>query len=125
MLLDTCAILWLACDQCRLSQMVLKQIDEANIVYISAISGFEIGIKYKSGKLKLPVSPMEWLSSIVMHHHLTVLDLDLETCVKATTLPFIHKDPCDRLIIAAALVHNMQVVTLDEIFIEYGVRVLQ
>lgn len=77
-----------------------------------------IGIKYKSGKLKLPVAPRQWFDAIIEYHQLDLMDLDVNICVRATELPSIHKDPCDRLIIAAALIHKLPVVTADARFSE-------
>ncbi len=59
MLLDTCALLWLINGGDRLTQAVLERIDAAPVVSISAISGFEIGLKYRKGKLELPLTPEE------------------------------------------------------------------
>jgi PIN domain nuclease of toxin-antitoxin system len=123
MLLDTCALLWLAHDQSKISPDTLSKIEAAPVVYISAISGFEIGLKCRAGKLTLPMSPADWIKGVVEHHKLSMLDLDLETCVKAAELPPIHRDPCDRFIIATALAQGMPVVTGDKRFAEYGVNV--
>ena len=49
MLLDTCALLWLAHDQIKMSEETLKAIDEAPVVIITTVSGFEIGLKHRSG----------------------------------------------------------------------------
>ncbi len=54
MILDTCALLWLASGNKKLSRSALKEINAAPAVYVSAISGFEIAIKATRGKLKLP-----------------------------------------------------------------------
>jgi PIN domain nuclease of toxin-antitoxin system len=54
MILDTCALLWLAHDRSRISKDTLLKIDEAPVVFIAAISGFEIGLKCRSGKLHSP-----------------------------------------------------------------------
>jgi PIN domain nuclease of toxin-antitoxin system len=124
LILDTCALLWLASgDRRRLSEEVFATIDRAETVSVVAITGFEIGIKYKAGKLRLPVAPQKWFDTILTHHRLDLIDLDLKICVQATELPPIHNDPCDRLIIAAALIHELPVVTADARFSEYGVRV--
>ena len=122
MILDTCVLLWLASgDHRRLSKKTLVTIDKALNVSVVAISGFEAGVKHKAGKLHLPVAPQEWFHAILQFHQITVIDLDLDMCIRATGLPPIHKDPCDRLIIAAALIHNLPVVTADMRFAEYGV----
>jgi PIN domain nuclease of toxin-antitoxin system len=71
------------------------------------ISAFEIGLKYRSGKLKLPAPPLEW-----------------DVCVTATKLPDVHRDPCDRFIIATARLHGLPVITGDPHFSAYGIDVL-
>ncbi|MBN2533899.1 MAG: type II toxin-antitoxin system VapC family toxin [Spirochaetales bacterium] len=123
-LLDTCTLLWLAYKQEMLSEIALKIINDTALVCISAISGFEIGIKYKSRKLQLPIPPDEWLISTLNHHNIHTLALDIHIAVKATELPLIHKDPCDRFIIATAIINSIPVITKDERFAEYGIKVI-
>ncbi len=124
MLLDTCALLWLAHDQTKISTGVIKQIDGSPVVFVSSVTGFEICLKNRSGKLDLPVPQREWLRLILEHHRINVIDLDLEICIRATELPLIHRDLCDRFIIATALTKGLPVVTGDSIFSEYGVDIL-
>ena len=124
MILDTCALLWLASGSKQVSRSALKEINRAPAVYVSAISGFEIAIKAAKGKLKLPHPPREWFEKAVEHHDLTVLPLALDVCIAAAELPPIHDDPCDRFIIAAARLHDLTVVTADEQFEKYGVTVI-
>ena len=124
MLLDTCALLWMAHDQTRISTETLKKIEGASVVFIASVTGFEIGLKYKAGKLQLPTPPREWIKEILNHHQIEIIDLNLDICVKATELPPIHKDPCDRFIIATALTKELPVVTADHRFAGYGVEVL-
>ena len=125
MLLYTCALLWLTHDQSHLSDETLTQMDKAPILYVSAISGFEIGIKYRTNKLHLPMPPGEWFHGAVDHHRISIINLDLNTCIKATELPLIHRDTCDRFIIATALLQELPVVTADLRFEEYGIQVLK
>jgi PIN domain nuclease of toxin-antitoxin system len=124
MILDTCALLWLASGSKKLSRSTLKEINEAAAVYVSAISGFEIAIKAAKGRLKLSRPSQEWFEKAVEHHGLTVLPLALDVCIAAAGLPPIHDDPCDRFIIAAARLHDLTVVTTDEQFEKYGVTVI-
>ncbi len=124
MILDTCALLWLASSSKRLSRSALKEINEAPAVYVSAISGFEIAIKVAKGKLTLPKPPQDWFEQVVEHHGLAVLPLELNVCITAAQLPPHHHDPCDRFIIAAAKLRGLPVVTSDEQFEPYGVRVI-
>jgi len=123
MILDTCALLWLASGDKKLSRSARKQINEAPAVYVSAISGFEIAIKVAKGKLTLPGPPLQWFESVVEHHGLALRPLELNVCVAAAQLPPIHDDPCDRFIIAAAKMSELAVVTADERFEKYGLTV--
>jgi PIN domain nuclease of toxin-antitoxin system len=124
MILDTCALLWLASGSKRLSRATLKAINEAPVVHVSAISGFEIALKSARGKLMLPHPAPEWFEKVIAHHGLAVLPLDLNICLAAAALPPIHDDPCDRFIIASAKLNRLSVVTADERFAGYGVAVL-
>jgi PIN domain nuclease of toxin-antitoxin system len=123
-ILDTCALLWLASGERKISRQTLKRIEATPAVYVSAISGFEIALKAAKGRLTLPVPPSEWFPAILEHHGLRVLPLDLDTCLAAAALPPIHFDPCDRFIIATALRNEFPVVTADEHFEKYGLTVL-
>lgn len=126
MILDTCALLWLAGNQRdRISNETLSRIEAAPAVFIVSITGFEIGLKCRAGKLHLATPPQEWVDTAVEFHQISVIDLDLTLCLRATELPAIHKDPCDRFIIAAALKMSMPVVTADRRFADYGVVVLE
>src|SRR5512139_1534414 len=124
MLLDTCALLWLAEGGKRLSIEARDRIGAAKVVYVAAISAFEIAAKYRAGKLRLPVPPAEWFQGIVDHHGLAVQSLDWDVCIAAAALPPVHKDPCDRFIIAAAKMRRLTVVTGDPVFRSYGIETL-
>jgi PIN domain nuclease of toxin-antitoxin system len=124
MLLDTCALLWLAEGGDRLSKQTRERIDAAPTAHISAITGFEIGMKYRSGKLELPALPSEWLRVVLDHHDIAVVPLDISICVGATELPTIHRDPCDRLIISTAKILGWPIVTADTRFQAYDVEII-
>ncbi len=123
-ILDTCALLWLAAGGKKLSRSALKEINEAPAVYVSAISGFEISLKVRQGKLELSLPVEKWFGQVLEHHGLTILSLELESCIAAAELPKIHDDPFDRFIIAAAKRHDLTVVTTDEQFEKYGLSVI-
>ncbi len=124
MILDTCALLWLSQGGGPLSTTALQSIDAAPLVYVSAISGFEVGIKAQKGKLELPARAVDWFAAVLEHHNIDVLPLNLEVCIRSTELPAIHADPCDRMIIASAQIHRLPIVTADHIFLNYGVEVI-
>lgn len=123
-ILDTCALLWLAAGGGQLSQTALARIDSAVVVHISAVSGLEIGLKCKAGKLTLPATPQTWFDAVMEQHSIEILPLDLSICILSTQLPAIHGDPCDRIIIATAQMKNLSVVTTDAQFESYGVPVI-
>jgi PIN domain nuclease of toxin-antitoxin system len=123
-LLDTCAFLWLAAGDPKLSKTAKQAIERSAVVFVSVMSGFEIALKHRRSKLYLPAEPGDWFTRIVLHHNLEVLALELDDAVRAATLPDFHRDPCDRFIIAAALRLGLPVVTTDPVFREYGVRMI-
>ncbi len=123
-LLDTCAILWLASGDRRLTERAKAAIVAAPVAFVPAVSGFEIALKHRQGKLELPATPERWLETIVAHHGLTVLDLTLADAIRAPQLPDVHRDPCDRFIIAAALRLDIPIITADPRFQDYGVTVI-
>ena len=123
-ILDTCALLWLASGDKRLSRSTLKAINDAPAVHVSAISGFEIGLKISKGKLELSHPVEEWFALVMEHHGLTLLPLGLDVCLAAAKLPPVHDDPFDRFIIATAKLNDLPVVTADGRFEEYGLKVL-
>ena len=79
MILDTCALLWLAGgEHSRISKETLDKIEQSPVVGIVSISGFEIGLKYQAGKLNLATTPEKWINLAVEFHKLEVIPLDME-----------------------------------------------
>ena len=124
MILDTCALLWLAQGGGRLSTDALRRIAAAPAVYVSAISGFEVGIKHRKGKLRLPAHPADWFEAVLKHHDIHPLSVDHHVALRSAELPAVHADPVDRIIIATAEQRSVAVVTADSVFAEYGVEVV-
>lgn len=71
MILDTCALLWLSQGGGPLSTTALQSIDAAPLVYVSAISGFEVGIKAQKGKLELPARAVDWFDQHTRYEAMT------------------------------------------------------
>ena len=124
-ILDTCGLLWLAGDPSVLSPRARARLDGESQVGVSAISAFEIGLKWLARKLELPVPPGEWWDAVVAHHDLEVLPVDAQVAIRASQLPPIHRDPADRFIIATAERYDAPVVTADSRFGEYGIQLLR
>jgi PIN domain nuclease of toxin-antitoxin system len=124
LILDTCALLWLASGSPRLSESAKMRIEESELVFVSAISAWEISLKFKKGELVLPLPAIEWFRRAVDQHNLVVLPLEAEDLAASVMLPDHHKDPADRFIIAQALAHDLHVVTADMMFCQYGVEAI-
>jgi len=124
-LLDTCALLWLGNGDSSLSHRALDVIEQADTVYVSPVSLWEVSNKCRQGKLVLSRSVREWFGRVCVRHGLTTLPLTNEIMIAAGELPEHHKDPADRMIIAAALNAGLQVVTADHNFPLYGVKTIR
>ena len=121
LLLDTCGFIWLSQCGGKLSKETLSLIDEANFVYVSSISAWEVGFLHSKDKLILPSAPEEWFNNICEQQNISVINITPQIGFKANILPWHHKDPADRLIISTALIHNLAVVTQDQFFPAYNV----
>ena len=123
-LLDTCALLWLGIGSDSLSLTARQSIEETETVLVSPVSLWEISNKYRQGKLKLSLPPREWFARVCEKYRLTMLPLTNETMFLAGEMEEFHKDPADRMIIAAAKLINVAVVTSDRNFPLYGISVI-
>jgi PIN domain nuclease of toxin-antitoxin system len=124
LVLDTCALLWLATGGGKLSPEALSAIDDAEVVLVSAISLWEIGMKEHKKQLELPLPPSKWFERAVEAHGLAVADLSLDILAGANELPWHHRDPADRFIIATAILEQCPVVTADGRFNQYDIEIL-
>ena len=123
-LLDTCALVWLANGNDRMSVRVRKELAAADELYVSSVSAWEISRKLQKGTLILDDDMRTIWTNLVESYRLKVLPVTPEIAIVSTELPEIHKDPADRFIIATAKVGKLQVVTSDRRFSEYGIDVL-
>lgn len=124
LLLDTCALLWLASGDRALSARARSLIENAPVVYVSPVTAWEIAVKASKGKIQLPISPREWFDSVVEMYGIDVLKLSADDMLKSAELPWLHKDPADRFMIATALKNGFMVVTADGNFGKYGVKTI-
>jgi len=124
MILDTCALLFLANGDRRLTAPTRKRLGVLPVRWYCAISTFEIALKQAAGKLPLPLPAHLWMGELAVRYGLTEVVLDSALCAAAVLLPPHHRDPCDRFIIAAAQRLAVPVVTIDPKFAAYGVSVV-
>ena len=124
LLLDTCALIWIAVSPERLSKRALRKVEQSPTLYASAVSAWEIAFKWRTGKLVLPVPPEDFIGRVKGRYGIVMLSVEEETMMKAASLPLIHRDPADRFIISTALLRSLDVVTGDRRFAQYGVNTL-
>lgn len=111
-LLDACALLALARGELPdRAAGALRSAPEANV---SAVTPWEIAIKAASGKLRLELPPAQWFDALAERYHLRELALESRVACAAASLPPIHRDPFDRVLVALAHAHTLMILTSDE-----------
>lgn len=120
-LLDTHALLWFLNDDPKLPPAAKKRIGTSPEVYVSIASFWEIAIKNSIGKLELHDS-ITRIMALCGEKQLEILPIKAMHPEWLHTLPPIHKDPFDRLLICQAKAENMTLITVDENIMKYAVR---
>jgi PIN domain nuclease of toxin-antitoxin system len=121
-LLDTHALVWWLEDAERLSAKATQIIgNPEHTILISAVVGWELAIKVKTGKMK-PRSILDGLNRILERESFSELPITLDTAVRAGSLPLHHRDPFDRLLAAQAQSLNVPVLSADAILDRYDIR---
>jgi len=97
-------------------------LNQENQFYLSIASVWEIAIKVSLGKLDIvqPIAP--FISEQLQENGIHLFDIRFQHAIKVAELPFHHRDPFDRLIIAQSLVEAIPVLSKDEIFDNYGIQ---
>lgn len=126
LLADTHVVLWSATEPQRLAAAARAAIEDgANELFVSTVTAWEIAIKQSLGKLDLPEPAEKWLPEVLRRTGFEIADVGIAAALRVRGLPWHHRDPFDRLLIAHALEEGCTIVTHDEIFASYGVPVLQ
>lgn len=121
LLLDAHALLWALHDPGKLRSGAAETIQDSNrAVLYSAASVWELELKAAVGKLELPDG---WLDAADASGFLE-LPVKAAEVRDSTRLPWLHRDPFDRVIVAQALEHSLRIATRDPIIPKYGVPVL-
>jgi PIN domain nuclease of toxin-antitoxin system len=124
LLLDTHTFIWWDSDPLRLSPQVLNMCqDPENEVLVSVASLWEMQIKIQLGKLKLNTPLAELVAGQQQINKIQILDIRLEHVLALGELPPHHKDPFDRLLITQADIEKAILLSKDQIFTEYAVKV--
>jgi PIN domain nuclease of toxin-antitoxin system len=123
LLLDTHAFLWFVLNDPALSPDASQAIaDPLNDIAISPVTYWEIAIKIGIGKYSLPEPLAVFMEREIATNQFDILHIEPRHVAPLTTLPFHHRDPFDRLIIAQAMVEQIPVVSADAAFDDYGVQ---
>ncbi|CAN1211052.1 PIN domain-containing protein [Tumidithrix helvetica PCC 7403] len=121
MLLDTHTLLWFLNDDTKLIPNIKQKIEQASNAYVSIISIWEIAIKIGIGKLNVEFEFQD-LPEILLQLDIETLPITFEDTKIYLELPFHHRDPFDRMLIAQAIHRNFLIVSCDEVFDKYLVQ---
>lgn len=125
LLFDTHSFIWWADEPAKLSPAALAALeDEDNRLYLSDASIWEMQIKFQLGKIKLKLTLPDLIESQKRDNDVEILHITTEHILALGKLPFHHKDPFDRLLIAQSIVEDLTIVTLDSEFSAYPAKLL-
>ena len=122
-LLDTCTFLWLITDSDDLSVSARNLfVDPGNEIYLSAVSAWEMSVKYALGRLPLPEPPERFVPTQRERHGITAAALEEQAVLYLHKLPSLHRDPFDRMLICQAVQDEFTLLTPDPLITQYPVR---
>ena len=123
LLLDTHTFLWWLGGNLRLSAPARRAIEaDADTVFVSAASAWEITTKHRIGKLPHAEAVALDVTGTIAGQGFEELAITVDDAARAGRLPGIHRDPFDRVLIAQALARDIAIVSVDRTFDGYGVR---
>lgn len=124
-LLDTHIFLWAITEPERLRENARNLLENRrNQLYFSAASSWEISIKAGIGKLPLIEPPDRYIEAKMIELRAKPLEITHEHTYAVYKLPSHHKDPFDRLLIATAIVENLNLMSADEKFHNYDINLI-
>ena len=124
-LLDAHAFIWWVLDAPGLSDPCRDILsDGANEVLLSVASSYEIAYKAEQGRLTLPEPPARYIQSRLAANGFGSLSIELSHALRAGTLPRIHGDPFDRLLVAQAQIEDLPILTADPAIGRYDVETI-
>jgi PIN domain nuclease of toxin-antitoxin system len=120
LLLDTHVLIWWD-EGRRLSPEARRAIRDAEQVFVSAASAWEVAIKLALGRLR----PTRTVEEAVGESGFVELPVTFRHAARVASLPLVHRDPFDRLLVAQAEVEGLTLVTRDRAFEPYGIKPLR
>jgi PIN domain nuclease of toxin-antitoxin system len=123
-LLDTHCWLWYLLAPQRLNPVATEVLrDQQNQVYFSAASAWEIVVKVGTGKLSLPLPPTRYIPSRLAELNHQSLPILQSHVLRVEQLPYHHRDPFDRVLVAQAQEEELQLMTADQALKAYEVPI--
>lgn len=123
-LLDTHTFLWFLLNNDSLSKTVRDIIEDSPILYLSIVSLWEIAIKTSIHKLNLKNRTLADLLNACKEKNIQILPITPKHIEEVSTLPFIHRDPFDRMLVAQAKVERMTLITHDQYIPQYPIEIV-
>lgn len=122
LLLDTHTFIWYSENDPKLPESIKINIENADRVYISIASLWEIAIKLSIGKLSLR-SNYESIETSLEPAGISLLPISFADTVRVMNLPLHHRDPFDRILIAQSINHSLTLVSCDAAFAAYSIQI--
>jgi PIN domain nuclease of toxin-antitoxin system len=124
LLLDTHSIIWFSENDPRLPENIKLIIEQPDTeCWVSIASFWEIAIKVSLNKLQIQQS-LSTFEKLLKTANINILQIEIKHTEELLNLPYHHKDPFDRILIAQALCEDFLIVTKDENFSAYSVKIL-
>jgi len=124
-LLDTCTFLWWVTDDTQVSRRAKEIIENGeHEVFLSVASGWEIAIKSRMGRLKLPDDLEGFIGEQLRLNSIQTLPIQLSHALQVATLPDHHRDPFDRLLVVQSRAEQLPILTPDHQISQYSVTVI-
>jgi PIN domain nuclease of toxin-antitoxin system len=122
--LDTSALIFWTLDPQRLSPKAKQALEQADNILISSISLWEIALKVKRQKLDIPLPINEYVDRLLRIGNLEILAVNIQTWLDNVDLPWDHRDPADRTIVALAVRNNCPLITSDEMIANFFAKTI-
>jgi PIN domain nuclease of toxin-antitoxin system len=124
-LLDTHAFLWWNLADSRLSKTARRiMADRANTLCLSVASAMEIAIKVQLGKLRIPANSASYVRESAAEDDMEIIPIRLEHAAALQTLPLLHRDPFDRILIVQSQIEKLAILTADPAIRNYAVEAI-
>ena len=124
-LLDTHVFLWWSENNPQLSKKALRILsDPANSLILSVASAWEIALKTQAGKLRIPEDAATYVPTRVAHYGIEILPIHLAHALALASLPMLHRDPFDRMLVVQSQIEKLPLVTADPVIRGYAVEAI-